>query len=81
MAQHAAALLAAAPELGAEAREHLVMAALGGHLAAGNRSEALELWNAQKAKLRSPASPAFRLLRCHADAPSCEAEFRPYAER
>ena len=81
MAQHAAALIATAPEISAEAREHLVMAALGGHLAVGNRSQALELWNAQKAKLRSPASPAFRLLRCHAELQSCEAEFSAYAER
>lgn len=31
--------------------------------------------------VRAAASPAFRLLRCHAEAASCEAEFRPYAER
>jgi len=81
MAEHAAQLLASTPELGTEAREYLVLAALSGNLAAGNKSAALELWSAQKANLRAPAAPALRLLRCHADAASCEAEFRAYAER
>jgi hypothetical protein len=80
MAQHASDLLRTQPELGAEAREYLVLAALAGHVASSNNAAALELWRTHKPKLRSPASPAFRLLRCHADATSCEAEFRPYAE-
>jgi hypothetical protein len=81
MAERAAQLLASTPELGVEAREYLVLAAMSGHLASGNKPAALELWTAHKAKLRTPAAPAFRLLRCHADAASCEAEFRSYAER
>jgi predicted membrane-bound spermidine synthase len=81
MAAHASRLLESTPELGVEAREYLVLAALSGHVAAGARPAALELWNAQKARLRASATPAFRLLRCHAEAASCEAEFRAYAER
>jgi hypothetical protein len=81
MARHATELLDTTPELGADAREYLVLAALSGNVASGNRPAALELWRAQKAKLRAPAAPAFRLLRCHADAASCEAEFKAYAER
>ena len=81
MAAHASRLLESTPELGVEAREYLVLAALSGNVAAGARPAALELWNAQKGKLRAPAAPAFRLLRCHAEASSCEAEFRAYAER
>jgi predicted membrane-bound spermidine synthase len=80
MASHASRLLEATPELGADAREYLVLAAMTGSVASGEKSAALALWNAQKTQLRSPASPAFRLLRCHAEAASCEAEFRPYAE-
>jgi spermidine synthase len=81
MAAHASRLLESTPELGAEAREYLVLAALSGHVASGARPAALELWNAQKGRLRTPGAPAFRLLRCHAEAASCEAEFRAYAER
>ena len=80
MASHASRLIEATPELGADAREYLVLAAMAGSVASGDKSAALALWNAQKTQLRSPASPAFRLLRCHAEAASCEAEFRPYAE-
>jgi predicted membrane-bound spermidine synthase len=81
MAGHAARLLEATPELGTEAREYLVLAALSGNLAIGEKAAALQLWNAQKSKLRAPAAPAFRLLRCHAEPVSCEAEFSAYAER
>jgi spermidine synthase len=81
MAAHASRLLESTPELGVEAREYLVLAALSGHVAAGARPAALELWNAHKGRLRTPGAPAFRLLRCHAEAGSCEAEFRAYAER
>jgi spermidine synthase len=81
MAGYARELLDTTPELGADAREYLVLAALSGSVAGGDRPAALELWRAQKAKLRAPAAPAFRLLRCHAEATSCAAEFRLYAER
>jgi hypothetical protein len=81
MAAQASRLLEATPELGVEAREYLVLAALSGNVAAGARPAALELWKTQKAHLRAPGAPAFRLLRCHADPSSCEAEFRAYAER
>jgi hypothetical protein len=81
MAGHAMRLLADTPELGMEARDYLVLAAMSGSLASGNKAAALELWAAQKSRLRAPAAPAFRLLRCHADGPTCEAEFRAYAER
>ena len=81
MAGYARELLDTTPELGADAREYLVLAALSGSVARGDRPAALELWRAQKAKLRAPAAPAFRLLRCQAEATSCAAEFRLYAER
>ena len=81
MAEHATHLLGTQPGLGTEAREYLLLAGMAGHIATGNRPAALELWRAHKSRIRSPGSAAFRLLRCHADAASCEAEFRPYAER
>jgi len=81
MAAHASRLLESTPELGVEAREYLVLAALSGNVAIGEKATALQLWSAQKSKLRAPAAPAFRLLRCHAEASSCEAEFSAYAER
>lgn len=81
MAEHAAFLLATQPGIGSEAREYLLLAGMSGHLSIGNREAALELWRAHKDKIRAPGSALFRLLRCHAEAASCEAEFRPYAER
>jgi hypothetical protein len=81
MAEHATRLLASQSELGAEAREYLMLAAMSGHIAAGNKPAALELWRAHKAALRSAGSPGFRLLRCHADAAGCAAEFSSYAAR
>ena len=81
MARHARELLDTTPELAADAREYLVLAALSGSMAGRDKPAALELWRAQKSSLRAPAAPAFRLLRCHADAASCAAEFSLYAER
>ena len=81
MARHARELLDTTPELGTDALEYLVLAALSGSVAGGDKPAALELWRAQKTKLRAPAAPAFRLLRCHAEAASCAAEFSLYAER
>jgi hypothetical protein len=80
MAEHASHLLATQAQLGGEARDYLVLAAMTGHLATGNKSAALELWRAQKTQLRSSASAAFRLLRCHADS-DCADDFRAFAER
>ncbi len=76
MAQHAAALLATQAELGAEAREYLLLAAMAGHIATGDRPAALALWHAHKARIRSAGSPALRLLRCHADLSDCAADFK-----
>ena len=82
MAGLAAHLLATQEELGADAREYLLMAAMAGYLAAGNRERALELWRAQADRVGRAASPAFRLLRCHAGpGDGCAETFRDYAER
>ena len=81
MAEHASALLSTQAELGQEAREFLLLAAMTGHVASGDKAAALELWRAQKARIRFPGAPAFRLLRCHAEPAGCEADFRAYAER
>jgi predicted membrane-bound spermidine synthase len=78
MAEHAARLLATQPALGTEAREYLLLAGMSGHLAVGNREAALELWRAHQEEIRAPEAAAFRLLRCHAERSSCEAEFRRY---
>jgi predicted membrane-bound spermidine synthase len=81
MARYARELLDTTPELRSDARDYLVLAGLSGSVAGGDKPAALELWHTQKAQLRAPAAPAFRLLRCHAEAASCAAEFRIYAER
>jgi spermidine synthase len=81
MAELGARLLEKQTELGAEAREYLLLAAMAGHIANRNRAAALELWRAQQKQIRAPWSPAFRLLRCHAQSAGCEADFRAYAER
>jgi spermidine synthase len=81
IAEHATRLLATQSELGAEAREYLLLSAMSGHIAAGNKPAALEVWRAHKGAIRSAGAPAWRLLRCHADAAGCEAEFRSYAAR
>jgi hypothetical protein len=85
MAEIGTRLLSSERPFGNEAREYLVMAAMTGHLAAREPERALELWRAQEKRLtRSASTPAFRLLRCHAqrgDAAACAAAFRDYAER
>jgi spermidine synthase len=81
MAEIGARLLEKQTELGAEAREYLLLAAMAGHIANRNHAAALELWRAQQKQIRAPWSPAFRLLRCHAQGAGCEADFRAYAER
>jgi len=82
MGELGASLLATQSELRSEAREYLLMAAMAGSIAARQKERALELWNAQAAEMpRVAASPAFRLLRCHAETAGCATAFRAYAER
>ena len=61
------------------------MAAMAGSIAARKKPRALELWSEHAAQLsRVASSPAFRLLRCHAEpagGEACAAAFRTYAER
>lgn len=64
----------------ADAREYLLLVAMTGYVASGDKAKALELWKTYGAGARA-ARPAFRLLRCHAEASSCAAAFRAYAER
>ena len=73
-------MLTPGEELLAEAREYLLLAALAGHVASGNKPKALELWGSHSPLVRV-SQPAFRLLRCHADPVGCAAAFRRYAER
>jgi len=80
MAELAAPLVATAEPLVAEAREYLLMAAIAGYVASGEKPRALELW-AKYGEGTRAARPAFRLLRCHAEPASCAAAFRAYAER
>jgi hypothetical protein len=75
-------LLTTQRELGSEAREYLVAAALSGYAATGERTRAVALWDAQRRDLRNGVdSPLFRLLRCHVARERCAAEFEAYAER
>jgi hypothetical protein len=81
MASLAAALLEGTTNLGADAREYLLMAGMSGALAAGRPEQAMALWTAQAPHLgEAVAQPVFRLLRCHAQrGAGCVAAFRPYA--
>jgi len=85
MGELGASLLATQTELRSEAREYLLMAAMAGSIAARKKPRALELWSEHAAQLsRVASSPAFRLLRCHAEpagGEACAAAFRTYAER
>jgi predicted membrane-bound spermidine synthase len=85
MGELGASLLATQTELRSEAREYLLMAAMAGSIAARKKPRALELWSEHAPQLsRVASSPAFRLLRCHAEAAgdeACAAAFRAYAER
>src|SRR5258708_6702534 len=74
ISQPAAALLAM-QETGLEAREYLLMAAMTGYVATGNREAALRVWQAHGERARKVAAPAFRLLRCHARLDDCAGEF------
>jgi hypothetical protein len=50
-------------------------------IALGDGKPALALWNAWGERLRRPAAPLFRLLRCHASREGCAEDFANYAER
>jgi len=80
MAELATPLVASSEPLIAEAREYVLLAALAGYVASGDKAKALELWKAYGAGSRA-SRPAFRLLRCHAEPSSCAEAFRAYAER
>jgi hypothetical protein len=78
----ASELLAGQAELSRDAREYLLMAGMAGHIAAGDRRRAKELWNTHEDQIRGAGKPVFRLLRCHADPgdeAACAAAFAAYA--
>ena len=83
MADLGAALLHTTPELHADAREYLLMAAMTGAIASRRHDLARKLWDEQLPQLtRVAGQPAFRLLRCHAapgEAAQCAGAFRDYA--
>ena len=80
MAELGASLIAGAEPLAADAREYLLLAALAGHIASGDKPGALALWERYGRGTRA-GRPAFRLLRCHAQGADCAEAFRAYAER
>jgi spermidine synthase len=80
MAELAAPLVASEHPMVVDAREYVLLAALAGYVASGDKARALELWAKYGVGTRA-ARPAFRLLRCHADPGSCAEAFRDYAER
>jgi len=58
------------------------MAGMAGHIAAGDRQRAKELWDSHEDRIRGAGRPVFRLLRCHAnpgDEADCAAAFAAYA--
>jgi len=73
---YATALLATELEAGREAREYLLLAAMAGDIASGDRPGALEVWSKYAPARRQRDSIAFRLLRCHARADDCANDFR-----
>jgi len=81
MARHAPVLLATQKELAGEARDYLLAAGMLAYIALDDGKAALELWRRYGERARRPASPLFRLLRCHAAAEDCAAAFEAYAER
>ena len=80
-----AQLLASQPDLNADSREYLLMAAMAGFLAAGEPERAATLWQDHAPLLKRGAeAPAFRLLRCHAErrgAQACADAFAAYTAR
>src|SRR5688572_22943914 len=79
MAELAASLIASQPPLVADAREYLMLSAMTGYVASGDKAKAMALWESHGQGTRAQR-PAFRLLRCHAEPKSCAAAFRTYAE-
>jgi predicted membrane-bound spermidine synthase len=79
MAELAASLIASQPPLVADAREYLMLSAMTGYVASGDKAKAMALWESHGQGTRAQR-PAFRLLRCHAEPKSCAAAFRAYAE-
>ncbi|HEY5897765.1 MAG TPA: fused MFS/spermidine synthase [Burkholderiales bacterium] len=71
MAALASALLLTQSEAGSEAREYLLLAAMAGSIASGEREGALRAWRNEGSRVRGMTSAAFRLLRCHADPVDC----------
>jgi predicted membrane-bound spermidine synthase len=83
MVAFATRLLAGHEDYNRETREYLVVAGMTGALAAGDAPAALGLWKAHEGRLRQPARPLFRLLRCQAargDAADCARSFAAYAD-
>ena len=80
MAELAAPLVASERPMVIDAREYVLLAALAGYVASGEKAKALELWEKYGIGARA-ARPAFRLLRCHAETASCADAFSDYAER
>jgi hypothetical protein len=76
MGVYATQLLGSELEAGREAREYLLLAALAGNVASGDRAAALAVWQKYAPAGRSRDSIALRLLRCHARIEDCAAEFR-----
>jgi hypothetical protein len=76
MTRLATALLEASDNMGADAREYLLLAGMSGAIASGRPEQALALWQVQAPQLRGTlAQPVFRLLRCHARRADCAAAF------
>ena len=82
MAALATTLLESGQNLGANAREYLLLAGMSGAIASGRPGQALALWQAQAPHLRGAlAQPLFRLLRCHAQpGAECATAFQAYNE-
>jgi spermidine synthase len=80
MAELATPLVGSQQPMVADAREYVLLAALAGYVASGDKAKALELWNAYGSGSRA-SRPTFRLLRCHAEPATCAGAFRAYAER
>jgi hypothetical protein len=76
MGAYATTLLATQHDVGAEAREYLLLAAMAGNVASGDRAAALDVWQKYAPPLRRRDSVALRLLRCHARKEDCAGEFR-----
>ncbi|HUQ73680.1 MAG TPA: hypothetical protein VM183_03065 [Burkholderiales bacterium] len=69
-------LLGTQTDLGNEARDYLLLAAMAGHVGAGRPDAALAVWRAHGERARSLGAAHFRLLRCHARASDCAQEFQ-----